>query len=308
MRILVADDDPGACRALTVLLRRWGYDVQIARDGAEALAILLRPDAPRLAMLDWGLPGLDGAEVCRAVRSRPDDTYTYLLMLTGRGDRDSVVEGLAAGADEYLVKPVDAQELEARLRIGRRILELQERLLTACAALRERAERDPLTGLFNRAAVLGRLEEELNRAERTGQAVGVVLADLDHFKQVNDTYGHLEGDTVLREAARRFRVAMRPYDAVGRYGGEEFLAVAPGCDEAGLAALSDRLRASISDQPFDLSGGPVAVTVSVGACVGPAGMCDTQLLLRAADEALYRAKAGGRNRVELASPVGNGVG
>src|SRR5262245_6501131 len=181
MRILVADDDPGACRALAILLDRWGYEVLLARDGAEALAALLRPDAPRLALLDWGLPGMDGAEVCRAVRSRSDDTYTYILMLTGRGDRDSVVEGLAAGVDEYLIKPVDAQELEARLRIGRRILELQERLLAACAALRERAERDPLTGLYNRAVVLHRLEEELSRAERSGQSVGVVLADLDHF-------------------------------------------------------------------------------------------------------------------------------
>src|SRR5262245_1166148 len=259
MRILVADDDPAARRVLSTLLFRWGYEVLTAHDGAGALTILQRPDAPRLALLDWGLPGPDGAEICRTVRSRPGEAYTYILMLTGRGDRASVVEGLAAGADEYLIKPVDSHELEARLRTGRRILELQERLLAANAALRERAERDPLTGLYNRAAVLGRLDEELNRAARSGQTVGVVLADLDHFKQINDTRGHLVGDAVLREVARRLRQAVRPYDVLGRYGGEEFLAVAPDCDAAGLAALAERLRRSVTGAPFDLAGRPTGV-------------------------------------------------
>lgn len=307
MRILVAEDDPTARKALTALLTRWGYDVELAHDGDEALAILLQPKAPRLALLDWGLPGLDGVEVCRAVRFRRDETYTYILMLTGRGDRDSVVAGLESGADEYLVKPVDSHELEARLRTGRRILELQERLLSACATLRERAERDPLTGLYNRDAVLARLEEELSRAARSGQSIGVLLADLDHFKQVNDTRGHLDGDAVLREAARRLRVALRPYDVLGRYGGEEFLAVAPGCDEAGLHHLAERLRRSLGGRPMDAPGGPLTVTVSVGACLGPAGVGDSELLIRSADEALYRAKDAGRDRAEVAVVVANGV-
>src|SRR5262245_59003518 len=131
MRILVADDDPALRRILNTLLSRWGYDVVTARDGEQALDVLLQPGAPRLVLLDWGLPDRDGVEICRTVRNRVAEPYTYILMLTGRGDRASVVEGLAAGADEYLVKPVDGQELEARLRTGRRILELQERLLTA---------------------------------------------------------------------------------------------------------------------------------------------------------------------------------
>jgi two-component system, cell cycle response regulator len=307
MRILIADDDPIARRVLTTLLFSWGYDVLTARDGPAALQYLQRPDAPRLALLDWGLPGMEGVEICRTVRSRPSESYTYLLMLTGRGDQASVIEGLAAGADDYLVKPVSGPELEARLRTGRRIVELQERLLTANAALRARADHDQLTGLANRAAVLGRLEEELHRAARTGQPVGVMLADLDHFKQINDTRGHLAGDAVLRDASRRLRLALRPYDAVGRYGGEEFLAVAPGCDEAGLAALSERLRRAIAGRPFDLDGGPAAVTISVGACLGAVGAGDVEPVLRAADKALYRAKHAGRNRVELAAPVGAGA-
>lgn len=307
MRILVAEDDPIARRALTTLLTRWGYDVQVVHDGEEALQALLGPDAPRLALLDWGLPGLDGVEVCRAVRDHFNGAYTYILMLTGRGDRDSIVAGLESGADEYLVKPADGHELEARLRTGRRILELQERLLTACASLRERAERDPLTGLYNREVVLGRLHAELNRFARTGEPVGVLLADLDHFKQVNDTLGHLDGDTVLREAARRLRQALRPYDVVGRFGGEEFLAVAPGCDEAGLLALAERLRIAVGGRPFDLSGGPLVVTVSLGASLSSTGADDAELLIRLADESLYRAKEAGRDCVEISLFVGHRV-
>jgi diguanylate cyclase (GGDEF)-like protein len=302
MKILIADDQPAQAGLLEELVRPWGYEAVTALDGAEALEALQGPDAPRLALLDWLMPGLDGIEVCRRVRQGATEPYPYLVLMTGLGGRDQMIEGLEAGADDFLAKPIDATELRARLGAGRRIVHLQDRLLESQRRFREQAMRDGLTGLLNRAAVLAALERELARGQREGRPVGVLLADVDHFKGVNDTLGHQAGDEVLRQVAARLASALRPYDAVGRYGGEEFLIVLPGCDGPALADLAERVRQRVAAAPVTWEGEAVAVTLSVGAAArAAADDADPAALLRAADEALYRAKRAGRNRVSLAA-------
>jgi diguanylate cyclase (GGDEF)-like protein len=251
-----------------------------------------------LALLDWEMPGRDGTEICRGLRSRRHDVYTYVIMLSARDGRDDVVAGLSAGADDYITKPYDPSELRVRLRAGRRIMDLQSQLIAARDAMRERATHDSLTGLWNRASIVEVLTGEINRAGRSGRRLAAGIADLDHFKAVNDTHGHLAGDAVLRVAAERFARSVRSYDRVGRYGGEEFLFVFPDSDAELSRSLGERLRSAVASEPMDTSEGWIAVTTSIGIAVAKrSGTEAVDLLLRRADEALYRAKRDGRNRV-----------
>ena len=298
--VLIADDEPLSRRVLQASLARWGYDVEIARDGEEALAALLRDTAPRLAVLDWMMPRMDGLEVCRRARAREGAPYPYLLLLTSRERSSDLIAGLEAGADDYIRKPFDPQELKARLRSGQRVLDLQAQLLAAQEELRVQATRDGLTGLYNRTAVLQRLDEELARARRNGGDLSVLLLDVDHFKSVNDRHGHQAGDEVLRQLAATLSGTLRTYDSLGRYGGEELIAVLPGCGTAAAAAVAERMRAAASAAPVGTRAGPVGVTVSIGAASLGAGPLDAVTLVAHADAALYRAKQSGRNRVETA--------
>jgi diguanylate cyclase (GGDEF)-like protein len=298
MKVLVADDDVLYRRLLECTLAGWGYEVIVACDGAAAWCVLDAEDAPSLALLDWVMPGLHGDQICRLVRQHPGQRYTWILLMTSRGDKADLLEGLQAGADDYLAKPFDLDELRARLNTGRRILQLQNDLISAREAMRRQAMRDSLTGVWNHAAILEILEREWRRGRREGSPVGVILADLDHFKRVNDTHGHLAGDAALRAVSDRILAAMRPYDLVGRYGGEEFLLVLPGCDEPATFKVCER----IAGQAVPHESEEVSLTVSLGATVGkPSAAADVVALVRAADTALYRAKAAGRNRVELSS-------
>jgi diguanylate cyclase (GGDEF)-like protein len=298
----VADDDRISRRLTEALLIKWDYQVVLATDGQEAWDILQRDDSPKLAILDWMMPGMDGVEVCRELRKRSGRAYVYVLLLTGKIHKSEVIVGLDAGADDYLTKPIDANELKARLRTGRRILELQERLLSGNDALQFQLAHDLLTGMLSRAAIVETLRSELIRSQRERTTVGILMADLDHFKQVNDTYGHLAGDAVLREAAKRMRSSVRPYDTVGRYGGEEFLIVMPGCDITGAMSRAEELRNAVAKWPVDAPEGMIPVTLSLGVTVG-GGANPAQLaeLLRAADAALYEAKNSGRNQIAAAA-------
>lgn len=295
-KILIAEDDPVSQRMLQSFLTKWGYEIIAVSSGTEALRVLEGPDAPPLAVLDWMMPGMEGPEICREIRKDPERPYTYVLLLTARTQKEDLLKGLEAGADDYLTKPFDVQELRARLHVGRRILDLQHHLLAATDELRFRASHDMLTGIPNRGTILEAVNRERARQIRDGGSFGVILADLDHFKAVNDTHGHLAGDIVLKEAACRMRACVRSYDSVGRYGGEEFLIVVPTGDGNSTAAVAERVREAISEKPVMTESGPISVTASLGIAVSIDR--DAKEVLRSADEALYCAKARGRNRVE----------
>ncbi len=293
LRILLGEDDTTTRIKIRALLGRWGYDVVSATNGTEAWTILQADDRPTLAVLDWKMPGLDGTEICRRLRGpSANDAYVYVLLLTGNDNKEDVVAGLEAGADDYLTKPFAPEELQVRLRTGARIVAREE-------MLRQLATHDPLTQALNRRGIFDFLERERARSERDGTEVTVMLVDLDHFKRINDTYGHAVGDLVLTEVARRLTEAVRPYDGVGRHGGEEFLLVLTGPPGAfNPAVLGERVRSAIASVRFPGVDHPV--TVSVGVARG-APRQSADALLRAADAALYDAKGSGRDCVRLAS-------
>lgn len=293
MKILIAEADPASQLGLESMLLRWGYEVIKVSDGAEASTTLQGENAPPLAILNWLLPTMDGLEVCRKVRETALRPIIYIILLASKDARQTVEEALAAGADDYLLKPFEEQDLQVRLRVASRILQLQE-------ALWEQAKRDSLTGIWNRAMILEILERELARATREGVSCGLIMADLDYFKEINDRYGHLVGDRVLAEATQRMRASLRPYDALGRYGGEEFLIVLPHCDVNSALEVAERIRFSVHRSPLDTPAGPIAISLSLGVISSLSGQgTSSDELLRRADAALYRAKQAGRNCVAL---------
>jgi diguanylate cyclase (GGDEF)-like protein len=301
-RILVAEDDPVSRRVLEAFLTKWGYEVILAANGTDALETLEKHDAPRLAVLDWMMPGLEGVQVCQRVREGATRPYTYMVLLTARGQKEDLLKGLDMGADDYLTKPFDAQELRARLHVGQRIVDLQDALISTRDKLQFQATHDLLTGISNRGGVLDALGRERSRQIREGGSFGIVLTDIDHFKWVNDAHGHLVGDTVLKEVARMIAACIRPYDTLGRYGGEEFLIIVPSSDSAGTMGLAERIRKTLASQSITTSAGPIQITMSLGVAVSSEGFAlDPQVLLHLADEALYCAKHHGRNRSELAA-------
>jgi diguanylate cyclase (GGDEF)-like protein len=299
MKILIADDDPTDRTLLRSALVRLGYDVELTCDGEQAWQALERPEPPELVILDWLMPAMTGPDICRRLRARSGGSYVCVIMLTGLDDLNSIIKGMEAGADDYITKPFKARELKVRLRAGRRILDLQHELVEAQKALEVRATHDGLTGLLNHAAILERLKQEIHREERENSFLGVILLDIDYFKQVNDGYGHAVGDLVIGDIAARIRRAVRPYDPVGRYGGEEFLAIVPGCDLEATVHIAERIRVEVSAHPVTIPNGVVTVTVSAGANAALGGtVSDIGSLINPADKALYRAKDLGRNRVE----------
>jgi len=305
VKVLVADDDPVARMLLERNLHRWRYEVVTASDGEEAWKILQEPGAPRIALLDWMMPGKTGPEICREARQRPLSTYSYLVLVTARDEKDDVISGFEAGADDYLVKPVNPAELHARLHVGLRILDLEDKLVAAREEMQFKATHDALTRLMNRAAVDEFVRRELARSQRERAPLGVLLADIDHFKLVNDTYGHAAGDEVLREVANRLAAGVRAYDVVARYGGEEFLIVLPGCNTASLTERARYLLEAVRGRPCKVSGRDLQVTVSIGAaCTFDVEVSTPALLVHAADAALYSAKRQGRNRVVIATQDG----
>lgn len=302
MKILIAEDDLTSRNILSAIVRKWGFDPVVTEDGDAAWAALQRPDAPRLVLLDRNMPGMEGLEICRLLRTTESSDPPYVILLTAQGAKDDIVQGLEAGANDYVTKPYDNEELQARIRVGQRMLELQARLIEARDALAHQATHDSLTGVLNRRAILAVLAQEIARAKREGGALTVGMLDIDHFKAVNDTYGHQVGDEVLRAFTGCIQAQLRSYDNFGRYGGEEFLLVTTGKQGHAVKDLYERLRARVADTSIKTEGGAVGVTVSIGVAQGT-GESGVDTLLAAADTALYRAKADGRNRVVYAEPA-----
>jgi len=305
VKILVADDDPVSLRIMERTLEKSGYEVVTVDNGRQAAAELSREDGPRLALIDWMMPGLDGPGVCRVVRSRTHDAYVYIMLLTSKQLTEDVVKGLEAGADDYLTKPCHPSELKARLHTGRRILELEDKLVVAREDMRFKATHDSLTSLWDRGSIFALLNNELSRSARERGPVSVMICDIDHFKQINDVHGHLVGDEVLQQVSARLQELVRPYDGVGRYGGEEFLVVLGGCSAADLKKRAEEVREGISLIPFHSKNGPIPISVSIGAVTIEDWNRSTPIepFLKEADAALYRAKEAGRNRVAYAEAM-----
>lgn len=296
MKILIAEDDLTSRRMLTAILKKWGYEPVATADGNTAWEALQQPDAPKLVLLDWNMPGLEGLEVCRRLRKKETANPSYVILLTGRGEKGDIVKGLEAGANDYIAKPYDNAELQARIRVGQRMLDLQSSLLETQTALAYQATHDALTGLYNRRAILDRLNQELSRALRQGNSLSVGMCDIDHFKKINDRLGHQAGDDVLVAFSRCLEANLREYDCVGRYGGEEFLIIATGLPGQSDDGLYERLREQVAAAAIKTKAGDVAITVSIGTAAGT-GQSTVDRLIAAADAALYQAKAAGRNRV-----------
>ena len=292
MKILMAEDDTTSRLLFGATLRKLGYTVTAVENGQKAWEAW-KQDEYSLLISDWMMPDIDGPQLCKMIRAEPSLQYTYIILLTSLDSKGSYLEGMDAGADDFITKPFDEEQLAARLRVAERILALHKKLHI-------QATHDRLTGVWNRAAIMDHLEEEVERATCQSTCIGVVVADLDHFKQINDTYGHPAGDTVLQEAARRMSLVLRPHDRIGRYGGEEFLITVSSCMGSDAMILAERIRHSISMEPVDSLSGEIPMTVSLGVTIGGNQIGeDAGTLIAVADKALYRAKIAGRNRVEF---------
>jgi two-component system cell cycle response regulator len=305
VKILVADDDAVSRRLMEKMLQRSGYEVVTASNGREAADKLTVEDCPRLALVDWMMPELDGPGLCREVRSRHDSRYVYITLLTSKQASEDVVRGLEAGADDYLIKPCNAEELKARLRTGVRILDLEDKLVEAREEMRYRATHDSLTGLWNRGSIVSDFDRELARARRENGAVTILICDLDHFKQVNDVYGHLVGDEVLKSVASRLVNSVRSYDMAGRYGGEEFLLLLTGCDASLAERRAEDIRMAVAGRKFETTSGPLSLSLSIGVLTSRhwGDNLTAIQLLNEADRALYFAKSNGRNCARIALPI-----
>jgi len=301
MKILVAEDEMMLQLDLEHRLQSWGYEPVLCSDGDEAWSQLQQPDAPAMMILDWNMPGQSGIELCKRLRQQGREPEPFILMLTARGESDDIVTALEAGADDFVGKPFNRLELKARLTVGKRMVDLQQRLLAMRDSMQNLAEHDLLTGLWNHAMILERVNAEIERASRKGQSLVVVMSDIDFFKRVNDEHGHQVGDEVLSTVAGRLTGLSRSYDSIGRYGGEEFLMVLPESTLAAGADFSERVRTAIAGEPVQTASESLSITISLGvSCWSPGCAKDAAALVHEADQALYRAKHNGRNRVECA--------
>jgi len=318
LKILIVDDDPNSRRLLAVNLGWAGHEV-VEADGGESAWDHYQREHARLVITDWMMPGMNGLDLISHIREVQEQAgFSYIILLTALSGKAQVVRGLQAGADDYLTKPYNLDELAARIKIAERILDLQEKLTISRRQMEVLAMQDTLTGLLNRRAIHDRALAELNRLKRGTAAapLSVIMLDIDYFKDVNDAFGHEAGDRVLQGIAELLAQQLRSYDGLGRWGGEEFLMLLPGTGLVEAQAVAERIRAAVEQaapslQPAPYANGQNPISASQGVAsietleaaeegAGSEHWLDE--LVRAADQALYRAKKDGRNRVALASP------
>jgi two-component system cell cycle response regulator len=303
MQILIADDDPVSGKILEKNLHKWGYKTLLANNGHEAWQALQKPGL-RLALLDWMMPKITGLKLCQRIRRISKPNYTYIILLTAKDGLPDIIKGLEAGADDYMTKPVNFMELHARLQTGRRIIQLEDHLLKTQKRLYELSTRDNLTALWNRATILRFLQEELEQGAREKSPTSTIMLDVDLFKIVNDTYGHLAGDAVLRGIAAGLTKNVRLYDKIGRYGGDEIFIVLPNCGLNNVAKIAERLRLACARNKIKVPGGRISVTLSLGCASSEArDRPSVDQMIFACDRALYQAKHLGRNCVALSEPL-----
>jgi two-component system cell cycle response regulator len=294
MKVMIVDDEPISRRILENFLIECGYEVLSASDGMEALEIIQSPDAPRLVISDWMMPNMNGVELCEKIRGMEKDQYTYFILLTTKAEKGDIIKGLESGADDFIVKPFDREELKYRVKIGERIINLEQRIMHL-------ANTDYLTGVLNRRAFMERMEGEINRSVRNKKEISIILMDIDHFKKVNDKFGHQVGDLVLQKFTERVLMASRSYDFVGRYGGEEFIVGLPETNMEQSLLIAERMRQNIEEMQLTFPDNPqvaLRITASFGitSCVIES-FEKIDSVIKLADDALYRAKTEGRNRV-----------
>jgi diguanylate cyclase (GGDEF)-like protein len=272
-------------------------DIEFAEDGPRAIAAA-RDLNIDIVLLDIMMPGLDGLDCCRLIKGITREEFLPVVLLTAKGDAESRITGLRIGADDYVSKPFDDRELLARVTNLLRIKRMHDNINEARTRLEQLAVQDELTGLFNYRYLHTRLNEEFKRAERYRDPLACVMVDIDHFKRVNDQYGHDAGDAVLRETAARIRKAVREIDVVTRYGGEEFLLVLPSTNFSGALSVADRVWRAVGGEPFSVANTSERVSISLGVAVFPSRDIKTKdQLIKAADKALYQAKGDGRDRI-----------
>ena len=300
MKILIAEDDNVTRHILEKSVTEMDFEVVSCKNGHDAWKILQSENAPHLLILDWMMPGMDGLEICRKVREQAKEPYTFILLLTSKGEQDDFVKGMEAGADDYVVKPFNHNDLRVRLKAGRRIVELNEELLYVRDNLEKQATHDKLTGLYNRHFMVEILEKEFSRALRHQSDLSCLLLDLDNFKDVNDTFGHTFGDLVLREFSAGLDQNIRKSDISIRYGGEEFMVLLPNTGIAGAQNIAEKIRATCEKKRYDDGHNSTTVTVSIGiASIKQHQLIDDKEIVACADKALYRSKAEGRNRITV---------
>ena len=307
MKVLVVSPDQRTRTGLAQLVDEWGHDPMVVPDALTAWSRLQDDGVPSLVIVDEALPGTGAEDLCREVRRTvPSEPYVYIVVLGSNDTLQHVEKVHTWGADDFIVRLLERGHLERRLSSVRRILDLQSKLKVAWTQLQDRSTRDPLTGLLNRAAILSVLDVEMERVRREGGQLGVVMMDLDSFKQINDTRGHLIGDAVLCEVGNRLSQAGRRYDLMGRYGGDEFLVVLPGCSLSQARSVANRLRARISQAPIVLPEDMLFVTSTAGATSWSKGDIQPNDLIALADQALYLAKERGRDRSETVPHIPKG--
>jgi diguanylate cyclase (GGDEF)-like protein len=300
MKVLIAEDDPVSSKILQKNLENWEYGVALARSGAAAWQALQDPDL-RLAILDWMMPGMDGVEVCRKIRRRKKFNYTYIILLSAKDRKQDIISGLSSGADDYMTKPVNFLELRARLKAGQRIIELEDKLLFAQNQLKDIASRDGLTKIWNRTEITRFLNEELERGRREKTSTGVIMLDIDHFKSINDEYGHAAGDLALLKVVSRLKNKVRKSDKLGRYGGDEIIIILPNCPPAEIRKVGERLRQAVGSRRIRTEMDTIPITISVGCATSDQpGSSRPEKLIRTADRLLLKAKEQGRNCVVAA--------